>query len=65
MALNGAGELTTRSAGASWLPAFEFKKKTFTGTSDEGLGSVVVVVGGCRFNSPNGTLDGAMETGWI
>ena len=65
MACNGAGEGTTRPSGCSWEPAS--RKKTFTGTSDERSGKVVVVVGRWGFNSENGTLEDGIVCGapWV
>src|SRR5580698_5311205 len=60
-AARGAGAATTRCAEVSSLPAL--RKKTLTGTSDVGFGSVVVVVGRCGSRRLNGTFDGAMVLG--
>ena len=54
----GHHALRRRSAA---LPAL--RKKTLTGTSDVGFGSVVVVVGRCGSRRLNGTFEGAMVLG--
>src|SRR5580692_9513698 len=61
MAVSGAGAATTRGADVNWL--FELRKNTLTGTRDDGLGSVVVVVGRCGASRSNGTFEGAMVLG--
>ena len=61
MAVSGAGAATTRDADVNWLLAL--RKKTLTGTSDVGFGSVVVVVGRWGSSSLKGTFDAAMVLG--
>src|ERR1700734_1259296 len=61
MAVSGAGAATTRGPDVNWL--FELRKNTLTGTRDDGLGSVVVVVGRCGASRSNGPFEGAMGLG--